>query len=458
MMLFTLLCLTNAWQTPGVLEIPAYLDRPRVYFQDLDGDGQLDAWATDRDDHLLLWLAAEGETAFRPLPTPVDGRPPRPHLVDGVWRATFYEDGRLFAGFEDAWRVVQDDTNAAQVRPGMEPVDLGTQRLVPTFAGYRLMEDDCLVAELASMPAVLLGEKRLILRYPVPVSRDLNGDGRRDLAAGPVLFGQQQEIGLWAAMQTDKGWETRWSRMQFPAHLTIGQHQFGDLNGDGFQDLVILARPAQEMSLFDEMQFVIYMGNDLWSWDRQPVQVLKTKQNLWQDGPIEVDRHGVTFFYYKGLFRSRFRMDRFRWHQDGYIEPKPESETWTVDDGDDNLLITDLDLNGDGANDLLLVGENQIFWYPRHQGELPFEKDAAQVLWHPPPERGSFTYAGKDGNVVVDNPPIDVDLSQRIGYLRSGRDLGIVRQPDDRLELWSLVQATSGYWYLVRRTELSGNP
>jgi len=444
---------------PDRLVIPGHFLRAEARWADLDRDGALDIWvidalgSVDERGEATLWLrdGAEPEAGFRPLRYD-PALTPKPAKTEAGWRVQARVDGATFEYGEDGWAAIRDENRIAPLRPGTAPIEDGGFTLLPTFEGYWLLEDDCPAQPFAITPAVEIQKRALRLIYPKPYRRDIDGDGRDDLLAAPVPFRQSAELRVWSALRVEAGWREQWAAVQFPPELKPLRSRFGDLNGDGFADLVVLARQAENLSLFEEMSFVVYLGSAPGQWRETPIQVLKTKQKLWQNGPVEVNRQGILLMYYKGLFKARFAIDRFRWRDDGFIDPKPVSETWRVKGGERDEILTRFDVNGDGRADLILQGREGVFAHYRQPGRaLPFDEDPSVALFDDFLSRRDRKRLRRRG----EEPELDSlrrGVNMRVNRARGDGSLAIVGDPaTDRPMLWKLYEdESSGHWVLMR--------
>lgn len=99
---------------------------------------------------------------------------------------------------------------------------------------------------------------------------------------------------------------------------------------------------------------------------------------------MEVNRHGVLLYYYKGLIRSHFKVDFYAWNAAGYIEPKPVSERWTFKRARRGTILLDYDVNGDGHKDLVLAhreGVQAFHRLPEKIAAPPFDREKSQMLF-----------------------------------------------------------------------------
>jgi hypothetical protein len=82
------------------------------------------------------------------------------------------------------------------------------------------------------------------LGYSVSTAGDVNGDGRSDVIVGGPLFdnGQEDEGAAWVFFGSSAGLETTWASRkesnQIGAGLGHSVHTAGDVNGDGYTDIV----------------------------------------------------------------------------------------------------------------------------------------------------------------------------------------------------------------------------
>lgn len=363
------------------IELGAEMLNPRVTWQDLNGDGRQDIWVIDlhrRAAKDRMWAALADtpnqfqELRFEPFPGKIF-----PRFVDQQFQVCAYSHGVLWCFNKDqGWQVAHDFNQTDQVRPGMGLVPLENNWMLATARGYLVLEQGCVATELSAPPAVDISNRRMRLTYPIPQPTT---DPDR-LASRPIAIPQAGEIRFWTAEKKGETWQAAAKALLFPDGLQPMRHQIGDLNGDGAMDLVILAMPSKKLSLFGELSILIYLGDGQGGWETNASQQFKSKQNFWQTGPIEMDRNGLRLYYYKGILRSIFRADTYRWNEAGYIEPKPVVTRWTLPDGDRGFINLDWDLNGDGRRDLLLRGEDGLQVFYRQSGDSPFDKKATRVL------------------------------------------------------------------------------
>ncbi len=427
---------------PGqALEIPGYFNRPIFRWEDLDGDGVLDIWVSDSD--YQVWVCDGRGSVFEKLEFENMDMPIKPVKTQEGWRIQAWHNGQILEHHpENGWFVAQDFNDFSRVRPGMRPID-GEKPLIPTYDGYWMMDGPC-EQVFKVMPAVELDKYRMKLTYARPQWTDINGDGQLDLLAKPLLFEQHSQVRIWSALREGDAWRSQWSSLDFPKELKISDSKSGDLNGDGIDDLVILGQPANEMSFFDELSFVVYLGEGPGQWSATPIQVLKTKQNLWQTGPIEVNERGILLYYYKGIIRSHFRMDRYRWNKAGFIEPKPETGKWTLKDADRDFINLDFDINNDGLKDMILQDEEAVRAYFRADEDIPFEENRMKELSPSSSGERSFTITiGEDEVSATGN------MSLRLNQARGHNSLALVNK-GKQASIWRLSRKVHGHWKLTR--------
>ena len=443
-----LLLLSNLMYAAGVevgatLEIPEYMIAPSAEWSDLNNDGKTDIWVTAKDQTLWIWDGATPQSGFVKLPfEPID-MTVRPLWMDGVWRPSTWTEGMLLI-FDQTWRVVFDVSRDGVIRPGVRPMLHQNQSLTPTYDGYQLMEETCLVQALPVTPSVTVNSKSLELTWPVPEWQDIDQDGDVDISSPPVVFPQHGELRIWSVFNDQGSWTTTNAALEMPGTLEIVQWKTGDLNGDEYPELVILAMPSKDLSIFEELSFMIYQGTGRGQWERAPLQILKTKQNLWQQGPIEINRNGILLYYYKGLIRSIFKMDLFKWNPAGFIEPKPESRKWKMEDGERGFIQTEFDWNDDGAKDLLLLDERGVrVYYRDNAAAIPFDEDRNHVL-------SSERTANTSMSISIGGDDMSVAIGGTgVNRARGNRSLALV-PTGNAPQIWRFTEQENGHWQLKR--------
>ncbi len=447
------LLFSGAPETEPNLLIPSFLRHPEVRFEDLNSDGVLDIWVVEGsskapDQAGRIWVhdgASQDDTFHELVHTPLGGELKPTGVGSDFWVRSYFRGLVLDYRGEQGWVLANDFNQGTKVRPGMQPLDLEVGLLVPTFAGYELLQGEC-AERFAATPTVDVNRDRMVLTWPMPQTRDLNGDGVSDLIAAPVRSPQHGEARIWSAVREGDHWREHQCKVQFPNGEDIVTYQLGDLDGDGKDEMVLMTRPTKNMSLFEEMGFLVYAGRGPGDWDPVATQSLKTNQNLWQTGPIEVDARGITFYYYKGLIRDKFRVDCFPW-KDGYLQPKPTTRMWKLKDADRGMISLDYDLNGDGRKDLALSDEQGLKIYYRGGGLIPFANEPDQVISEGVNHGGrSFEMEfGGEGQMTV-------QVTERGGMLQGDKSFSLINLgPKQAPQLWSLRQEPSGYWRLRQR-------
>lgn len=437
------------------LLIPSYLRHPAVSWSDLNGDGILDIWvaegsskAPDQADRIWVHNGASADDTFHELVhTPMAGELKPAGEGDAFWVRSYFRGMVLDYRGEQGWVLTTDFNQNTRIRPGMQPLNLEVGLLVPTFDGYEMLQGDCVEASFTATPTVDVNRDRMVLTWPMPQTRDLNDDGVLDLIAAPVRSPQHGEARIWSAIRQGEQWRENIARLQFPTGDDIVSYQLGDLDGDGKEELVLMTRPTKDMSLFDEMSFLVYSGKGAGDWEPVAAQSLKTNQNLWQTGPIEVDTRGITFYYYKGLIRDKFRVDCYPW-KDGYLQPKPVTRMWKLKEADRGMISLDYDLDADGRRDLVLNDEEGLKVYYRRSGQIPFADDPDQVL-----SEGANLSGRNIEMQFGDEGKISVQMSMLGGGLKGDKSVGLINLGRGKPpELWSLHQQPSGYWQLRRHS------
>lgn len=446
MMHLILMLLTGA--TPDLLRLPEHMISPRVHWEDLDQDGQLDIWVSDGRRGLWVWRASEGGDSFKALEFEDIGLTPKPYFDGETLYASVYDQGRthIYNTHGAArWHSLQGPERS---RPGLEPIHTPLGRLTPTYEGYVLAQNNCEERVLKALPAANITEKKLSLTYPIPYSFDLDRDGQDDLLAAPVAFKNRGSLGIWSAMSKDGALQTKQTYVQFSAQLEPMRHQYGDLDGDGYPELTVLAMPSNDMSIFDELTLLVYAGTGPGTFNPVPIQELKTRQNIWQTGPIEMGPEGVRLYYYKGLMKAIFRIDLYAWNSVGYLEPKPKITRWKVKGAERDEIIQVADQNKDGRPDLVLMGKEGPIVYFRTDNPLtPFDKEQRKLLLSSmdgtqiQTQEGTYRFSPRE--------------RLRRAHLRRDREIALVEQSGQAPALWTMVENDAGYWYLTR---LNKNP
>ena len=426
-----------------VLEIPGHLQSPRVFWRDLDGDGLTDIYLRDREGLLWVWDGRGGDNRFRQIQFPTIGGKAVPTRENAAWQASVFHEGLDMIYRDGAWSVRHDYNGDARIRPGLPRISGPDGMLLPTYDGYRIMDGACELRRFRTLPAVELSAGRLTLSYVLPRWTDMDGDGREDLLSHPVPFRNSGELRVWSALNTADGWKPRWSKLQFPDNLELERYGMGDINGDGFAELVVLARPTKDTGIFDELHFVVYMGSGHGEWENVATQTLESKQNLWQVGPVEVGPRGILMAYYKGLIKSKFKIDLYRWREAGFVDPKPDSLKWRMPDADRDEIYLNADWNGDGMNDLILQDERGIHLFPRQGAAgIGFEENRFTTLvasLSREQQRERYPEGGR----------LRATRSMYENVARGDGRITMVSE-NGQGRLWHFYMRNNGYWYLER--------
>lgn len=411
--------------------------KPGVFWEDLNQDGATDIWVLERTGHLWIKDGMSEASDFVHLEfEPLNGREKPLWLEDRWVVTTFFEDSDLVYISPAGWQTLLHYANLPGFRKGMAPVNIGSQRLVPMLDGYWLMEGPCVANQFKITPAVTLNKNTLKVTYPIPQWTDLDNDGQADVFGAPVSYQRQGLLGVWVGLRKDQNWVEHTSKLQISPELEIQQFQIGDINGDTYQDLVVIARPSKDLSVFEELSFLVYLAEDHGKWNPRAIQTLKTRQNLWQTGPMEVNAQGIFIYYYKGLIRSKFKMDRYVWNPAGYIEPNPISEKWKIKDADRGFINLTYDFNQDGQKDLLLEGDDglQIF-YRQSVGAkgLPFSENNRSQF-----SRQRFRLGSSETTISIgsDATPLDIAPENQKMRLSQEKHAVLIRH-EEGYRFWS---------------------
>jgi hypothetical protein len=424
---------------PNQIKVEAELPAATAYFEDLNQDGVIDFWLRS-DDHRIFVQdgnAADGvpiEIEYEP----VNGIRPRPLFYEGTWVAAFMDGDHRVIFRDDRWQPQQRWHTNRPMRHASFIREMGDGKvLVPTMAGFELYQDGCFEQELMIRPTVQLKRSRLNVIYPVIQPMNLDGDGKSDWVGTPIALSDQGKLGIWRMVSDEPG---DWQMLEFPPDRTISLYAFGDVDGDGFPELAVMTRPARGFSLFEEMGILIYQGTGPGTWTERATQEIKSKQNLWQTGPITLNEKGLTTYYYKGIFKSKFKMDHYAWSKDGYFKPRVKSEDWKMEKGERLTMILNRDLTGDGHNDLILADNTGLYLYPADaNAAIPFAERRRQKIcdW---PFNVSFGMDVSAGDDLLWFPESDVITE---GWLRYRRDLAMVRGQDQSLSFWHVEREDS---------------
>lgn len=439
---------------PDQIKLEAEVPAATAHFEDLNADGAVDFWLRSDDDR--LWIldgsAANGQLAEL-VYEPVAGIDPEPRMIDGKWQASFEDGDHLVVFREQQWQTQRQWQTASAMRDAafMRQTPQGT--LVPTHNGYELYANGCLVRSMTIRPSVQLSRARLHVVYPVIEPLDLDGDGKLDWVGTPIALSNQGKLGIWRALGDDEG---DWAMLEFPPDRAVSLYAMGDVDGDGWVDLAVMTRPARGFSLFEEMGILFYRGTGPGEWSSLASQEIKSKQNLWQTGPLVLDSGGLYCYYYKGLFRSKFRIDRYAWDSDGFLDPKPVNEDWRMDGGDRLTMMCDRDLVGDQQKDLILADNTGVYVYEARAGKkLPFDEDRRSKLFNWP---FSIDF---DMDVAANDTGLWFPESDQLtdGWLRYRRQLAMVDETPQHLSFWFVVrEPETGHLVFKRHHSVKREP
>jgi len=237
--------------------------------------------------------------------------------------------------------------------------------------------------------------------------------------------------GFWTPVQVD---------LNFPPQKIIQNWAIGHLDSDAYPDLVLLVAQPEGGSIFEEMELMIYRGEGPGKWGRLPMQSIKTQQNIWQAGPIEISKRGIRLFYYKGLIRSLFRIDFYPMMESEVVQPEPDSHGWKMKGADRDTIVIHQDLNGDGLNDLLLSGEDGLMCYPAQSGFRFREASGYRFGKREGHHSTEFTLGSGGFNISI----------QEVQRVKGNGKFTLVFCKDG-IQIWSLDRDLTGQWVLARK-------
>lgn len=450
MIILLTLMLTLPKQITLEVEVPA----ATAYFEDLNGDGIGDFWLRSDDDRLWVLDGSQPESPLLEITfEAIAGINPRPIQIEGQWLASFMDDDHRVLFLDGQWQAQKVWHTRNTMRDPRFIRELGQQTLVPTAAGFELYQAGCYQRTFHIQPSVTLKRTKLNVVYPVIQPVNLDNDGQQDWIGTPVAMSNQGRLGIWRALGAGEG---AWVMLDFPPDRAMSLYAFGDVDGDGYPELAVMTRPARGFSLFEEMGILFYRGTGPGEWSQRPSQEMESGQNLWQTGPVTLNRGGLYCYYYKGFLSSRFRLDRYSWNPDGYLEPRAKSEDWKMDEAERLTLIHDYDFTNDGQPDLVLADNTGMYMYEANPNDaVPFQEKRREKLldWPFEVDFDMETSAGED---LVWFPESDVLTD---GWLRYSRSMAMVREAQDQLSFWYVErQPETGFLEFTRHAQHKVKP
>lgn len=433
---------------PETLEIPAPCPVDAdVVFEDLDGDGRSEVWVLAQPGRLFFREGGGYERRLREWSYPPIDLEVRPIWDRNRWVLAAWDDGIwLTSEGGGDWKLAADFRGEQTFRPGLPPLRSGDWVLMPTFQGYLVAYENCVWDHLKLDPVVSLRDRAISMGFPlVDLTRSPEG---LQLCASPALDSHHQRLKTWRAELAWGRWNVATSETLFPPNLDLVRHAWGDLNGDLFEDLVLLARPLRDFSLFEELTLAVILGKGDGQLDSQPLQVVHSQQNLWQEGPLVIEDGKLRCFYYKGLVRGIITVDTYSWSEDGFLNPRPHSHGWRVKKADRSVIFPNHDLDGDGCLDLLLMEQGRLLAHlGQCHGEEPFDGNQVVLLTQVDPSETLVSLTlGSETEVDVDQ-----GIEVRENTIKAGRGLAVVHEARwHRSFIWKLEPRADGSARLTR--------
>lgn len=403
-MIYMILALVAAPTEP--FRLTAHFEKVRLVWEDVDGDGSLEIWARTDQDELWIHDGRSDSTEFALLAKSEMFPNMRPFLDGDTFVAVAYEAGFFYRFNGDEWRVFDDlSDQVSRNRQGFS-FQQGTF-VLPSASGYLWQKPQCDPSSIAVRPVVLNQSRTWRIVYPVPQSKDRYGANWYL----PPVVDKERGTCLLQVLDVNDGYANRVQWVPFPYGLGIANYTYGDINGDGAMDLALLGLPEKDFSVFDELSLVVIMGDPAGGFEDHVLVSIETEQNLWQSGPITIEPGAIACHYYKGLIRSKFKRDLYLWNEGGYVEPKPKSVKWKIEEANRGAIAVDLDMTGDGLPDLILQDSEGLRLHPR-SGAEPLKSFSEQ------PDRLEFD--------------TDSSFSVDVGVGASGSSFSFSSKLDDR--------------------------
>ena len=418
-------------------QFPMSLENPRAFWADWDGDSVDEIWI--KDGNREHWIVdQDGEP--RHLQCDQSPQAGFPFFWQNKWVLATLMNDSIYVFQGDNWMPILNFPET-RFRPEGQAFEQSPFLVVPTLKGNQLLDDGCPVGELKMDPMLKLGKSNLEVTFPGVMLASVNQDTLPDFQSTPLVNPARGILRMTSFIGQGDFWSPISVELNFPPKKTIQNWAIGHLDEDAFPELVLLVAQPEGGSVFDELEMIIYHGEGPGKWGNLPLQTMKTQQNLWQEGPMEISRRGIRLFYYKGLIRSLFRIDFFPMMEGGVVKPEPETTGWKMKDADRELILTGHDLNGDGVNDLVLADERGLVFYAA-DSDCKFQENSGHPI--------GIKAKSQVLEITVGTSGSNQNSFQEHKRVRgNGKPTLIVNRSG--VQCWSFDRDISGQWILARQ-------